>query len=195
MRMRRLVLVVLAVAILSGDLFAALRVVALTGQPAPGTGGFTIASLGIPLLNEAGNTAFQGTDNAISTINNFIWSGGGGGGTAIAAHEGSPAAGTPFGVAFGDVSFFSFNPNLSENGSVALTAPLTGTGVTTSNDSGIWRGTNSATLQLLGRKGSPAPGMPSGVNFNSFGTPKINSGGSVAFTGTLIGSGITTAND
>src|SRR6187455_2041360 len=56
------------IAALGCDAHAELRVVALTGQPAPGTIGFTISSLSVPALNAAGHTAFQGTNNASSTI-------------------------------------------------------------------------------------------------------------------------------
>jgi hypothetical protein len=190
----RCVLLLILAAIIGNDARAELRIVALTGQPAPGTLGFTIASLGIPALNAAGNTAFQGTNNAISTINNYVWSEGNGAGVEHIAHEGGIAPGGPFGMTFGDMSTRG-EPNLSDGGQISFVSPLSGTGVTTANDLGVFRGSTSASLQLVAREGSPAPGLPSGVNFSIFASPKINSTGRLVFTTSLIGSGITTAND
>ena len=46
-------------------------------------------------------------------------------------------------------------------------ASLTGSGVDSTNNAGIWS-EGSGSLALVARSGSQAPGTPSGVNFSGF---------------------------
>jgi hypothetical protein len=49
-------------------------------------------------------------------------------------------------------------------------------------------------IEILAKSGDPAPGAPPGVVFDSFGTVLADAAGRVAFTGSLAGPGVTTAN-
>ena len=73
---------------------------------------------------------------------------------------------------------------------------LTGTGITTSNDAGIWADRGSG-LQLALRKGGSVPGFPAGVVFGIFGFQGLSYGGNanLAFDAHVAGSGINTTND
>jgi hypothetical protein len=105
----------------------------------------------------------------------------------VIAHGGMNAPGTNarFTESFG-------SPTLDESGAVLFRAQLTGSGITTSNDFGLWFGQPSA-LQLVAREGDAAPDCDGAV-YNVLGTP-ILSAGRVAFVATLTGSGVTTANN
>jgi hypothetical protein len=88
---------------------------------------------------------------------------------------------------------------MNASGQIAFGAALTGTGVTTSNDSGIWIGSTSGNLQSLAREGKLAPGTPAGVIYGSFfndgRAAALNDNNVVAFRSDLLGTGITAANN
>jgi hypothetical protein len=151
------------------------ELVARTGSQAPGTAsGVLYGSLDWPLLNGAGQTAFLATltgSGVNSTNARGIWSEGSGV-LELVARTGDPAPGTPSGVNYSAISGLAFN----DNGDAAFHANLTGS----TNNEGIWS-QRSGTLELVVRKGSPAPGMPSGVNFNNLYSPVINDAGQTAF--------------
>jgi hypothetical protein len=114
---------------------------------------------------------------------------------AIVAREGdTPRSAT--GMPLTGVRFVSFTaPALITNNAVVFTARVAGTGVTKANDLGIWLwdGTSS---YLVAREGDPAPGITAtGVRFKTLGIPLANVNGRIAFTGTLLGTGVTPAND
>src|SRR3954471_7164419 len=97
--------------------------------------------------------------------------------------SGQPAAGTSAGVTFNSFT----EPALDANGQVAFWARLTGTGVNSLNNAGVWFG-GSGNLQLVARTGSQAPGMPSGFTFDRFSgaslatpIPRLNAAGQTAF--------------
>ena len=94
--------------------------------------------------------------------NTGIWSEGSGS-LALVARSGSQAPGTPSGVNFSD--FLCRSPVLNNAGQTAFYATLTGSGVDSTNDQGIWS-EGSGSLALVARSGSQAPGTPSGVNFS-----------------------------
>jgi hypothetical protein len=102
-----------------------------------------------------------------------------------------PAPGAGAGVNFSGI----FGPPVLNNtGQTAFSADLTGTGVTSGNNTGIWS-EGSGTLALVAREGSPAPAIDAGVNFGLFDPPRLNSAGQIAFRATLTGSGVTSSND
>jgi hypothetical protein len=112
-------------------------------------------------------------------------------GTVTVVLSGTQAPGTPAGVNY---SAFA-PPALNDAGQIAVTAILTGAGVDSTNDVGIWTGTQSG-LAFVARKGSPAPGTSAGVNFLTLSSENpINIAGQVAFFGFLTGPGITATND
>ncbi len=149
------------------------------------------------MLNGAGQTAFVGylTGTGVGGSNDTgIWTEGSGSGLALVAREGSPAPGTAVGVNFSNLDT-GFPPVLNNAGQIAFRGSLTGTGVSSSNDSGIWSEGGGSGLALVAREGSQAPGLDAGVNFSGFSSPVLNAAGQTAFLGLLTGTGVTDSND
>ncbi|REK09107.1 MAG: hypothetical protein DWQ37_19845 [Planctomycetota bacterium] len=89
----------------------------------------------------------------------------------------------------------------NSNGQIAFGGTLTGAGVTNSNNLGVWAGT-AGDLELVARRGSQAPGLAPGVNFDGFVglttsrfTPTLSADGEVTFLADLVGPGISSFND
>ncbi len=95
------------------------------------------------------------------------------------ALSGQQAPGTPSGASY--LSFIA-NPVLNDAGQTAFIAALTGIGVNSTNNLGIWS-QGSGSLALVARNGSQAPGTPSGVNYSSFNPYSlvVNEAGQTAF--------------
>lgn len=183
--------------------------VALGGSQAPDTPiGASFASLRDPALNDLGRTTFlaylTGSSAGVTSTNSFgIWSEGSGT-LALVAREGNQAPGTPAGANFGGgLPFYSSyqpfsDPVMNNAGSTVFVAALrTGSGdVTASNNEGVWT-QRDGTTSLVARKGSQAPGTPTGDNFAGFFTPVINDSSHIAFRAWLrTGTGeVTTSND
>lgn len=184
-----------------------LTLVARKGGHAPGTPeGTDFQFFGIPVLNDAGRTAFVALLHPSGGNPSFyngqgIWSEGSGTLTLV-ARDGSHAPGTSDGVTFSTFSLQSYSSNyprpaINNVGQVAFWAALQtdAGGVTTSNDTGIWS-EGSGSLALVAREGSQAPGTSDGTNFSSFGDPVLNAHGRAIFFARLQLSGdVTTAND
>jgi hypothetical protein len=181
-----------------------LALVARDGLPAPGTPEGVNHSFSLlrdfpffpdlPKLNDVGQVSFLGnlTGSGINYTNDWgIWSEASGN-LALVARGGDPAPGTPNGVNYD--SFF-YQTGFNDAGQSVFFAILTGSGVDPSNDHGIWT-TGSGAPKLVVRSGSPAPGTPSGVNFQSlFGNVSFNNAGRVAFEGFLTGEGVDETNN
>jgi uncharacterized protein YjbI with pentapeptide repeats len=173
-----------------------LGLVARSGNPAPGTpDGVNFDSFFFQSgFNNAGQSALFAfvTGEGVDPSNDQgIWSEGPGG-LALVARSGMPAPGTPSGVNFRDFIFATVAFN--SMGRTTFKGFLTGEGVDDSNDEGIWS-ESSGTLALVARRGSPAPGTPSGVNFDEFAVrPALCDAGQSAFSATLTGTGVTSAN-
>jgi hypothetical protein len=90
------------------------------------------------------------------------------------------------------------SPLMNRSGYVAFAADLTGTGINSTNNRGIWSHDSAAGggLTLLARTGpaGPGPGVEPGVDFSFFTDPVVNAAGKVAFHGSLAGTGIDTTN-
>jgi hypothetical protein len=176
-----------------------LALVARSGSPAPGTPeGVNFDSLiGQTGFNDAGQTAVFAyvTGSGVDPSNdNGIWSEGSGS-LKLVARSGSPAPGTSSGVNFQD---FVFPPvDINNAGQIAFQAALIGNGVDQTNDDGIWSD-RSGTLELVARRGSPAPGTASGVDFDAFSLsswPVLNDAGQIAFRCHLTGIGVNATNN
>jgi hypothetical protein len=160
--------------------------IAREGNAAPGAGsGVNFGFFAVPVLNNTGQVAFwsllTGTEVTGSNDQAIYRD------STLIAREGNAAPGVGSGVNFG----FLNNPVLNNTGQVAFQGFLTGTGVVTgSNDRAIWRDST-----LIARRGDPAPGTGSGVNFGGFDDPILNNSGQVAFFSGLTGNGVTGAND
>jgi hypothetical protein len=148
--------------------------VAFEGDPAPGIPG---AFLGDPTtnstplmrkaLNEFGEIAlFSIISGAAvtSSDDHAIWLRNGAGSFTLVAREGDPAPGTPLGVTFtalmgSDSEPVSDVPSLNNAGQMLFSASLTGPGVDSSNDEGIWFW-DGTTLNLVVRMGDSVAGFP-----------------------------------
>ena len=180
------------------------------GLALPGAAGSTLAggaivfSLGEPRLNSKGRIAVlaglkpgsgapavtAANDNALVSdllLPDLSF--------AIVAREGDFARDAD-GQIIAGVKFASFiAPALITSNAVIFTAKIAGTGVSTSNDCGIWLW-DGTTNYLIARKGDLAPGVVgTSVKFKTLGLPLANPGGRVAFTAVLVGTGVTLAND
>ncbi|NOZ40434.1 MAG: PEP-CTERM sorting domain-containing protein [Planctomycetes bacterium] len=164
-----------------------LALVAREGSTAPGTSA-DFSFLESPILNGAGQTAFLGTltGTGVNANNDRgIWSEGSGA-LDLAVRTGSAAPGTS-----ADFSFLS-SPDFNGAGQVAFWGEITGTGVTSNNNRGIWS-EGSGAVALVARTGDLAPGTS--ADFSLLINPVLNGVGQTAFTGFLTGTGVSSDND
>lgn len=144
-----------------------LALVAREGMTAPGTTGANFNVLPSTVaFNSAGHVAFTGSltggDSVTGVNSSGLWVGPAGG-LSLAVRQGDAAPGT------GSALFGSaLDPTLNASGRVLFRSSLTGAGVDSTNDAGIWSGLPGS-LELVARKGDAAPGVASGV-FTSVGT-------------------------
>jgi len=172
------------------DRSGALSLVAREGDAVPGVSGANFSFIGDHALNASGRVAFAGLMSGVPAASNSAIFSEGVGTLAVAARKGNAAPGAAVGVNFNGFG----SPLLNDDGHVAFSATLIGAGVTTVNDTGIWSQRGGA-LNLVAREGSQAPGAPAGLNFSTFANSVLNSASQMAFTATLTGAGVTTAND
>ena len=176
--------------------------VARTGDAAPGTApGVNYESFesNRPTLNDAGQTAFRAGLTGVGvngTNNSGIYSETAGpiGSPGLIARTGNAAPDTDTGVRYS----FLRNPSLNGAGQIVFIANLTGPGVNSSNDSGIFTdvGGTIGSVGLIVRTGDAAPGTGPGINFGFLGGgPLFNGVGQIAFTAELTGTGVDTTND
>jgi hypothetical protein len=168
------------------------QLLARTGEPAPGAGGATFASLRWPMMQafDPPVTFFAGDLNTStqSVPDQGIWYGQPGS-VFLIHRSGQPAPGAEGAL------FDTFGIALP-GGHLAFRATLRGLGVTPANDVAIFSG--SATQpELVARTGAQAPGMPAGVTFAALGTPTNTpfAGTSLAYQAKLAGPGIDSASD
>ncbi|MEZ6193654.1 MAG: hypothetical protein R3C45_20620 [Phycisphaerales bacterium] len=146
-----------------------------------------------PRFNDLGQTAFLGLlegDTVDYTNDKGIWIEQSPGTLTLTAREGDTAPDTEPGVTFNAVGA----PLLNNTGQIAFLATLTGTGITGTNNRGIWMG-HPGTLQLTARTGDAAPGTEPGLVFSNLTYPSINDAGQVAFFANINGPGITNSNN
>ena len=160
--------------------------IAREGNAAPGAGsGVTFAGLIPPEISAAGQVAFPGnlSGTGITPANDRgVWLD-----SRLVAQTGNAAPGAGTGVSFASLSS---NVEVNAAGQVAYQAGLTGTGINSGNDVGIWREDT-----LIARKGAAAPSAGSGVTFSSLSIGNLNAAGQVSYEGRLAGAGISPAND
>lgn len=157
--------------------------VIMAGEAAPGGG--TISSIVSVSIGPSGHLAIRGRVTGAGNLDVIL--AGLPGQLERVATQGEAAPG------LSDAQFLGFtNIVIDSGGRVAFTATLTGTNVTTDNNSGIWL-FSSGTTGLVARRGGPAPITPSGTTFTSLGAPRL-SNGRLAFVSTLGGNATTTNN-
>ena len=138
-----------------------LSLVALTGKQAAGMpNGVTYSSLYFPLIDSAGQFAFiaELSGSGVSSSNDSALFLGQPGAFIPVAREGDHAPGTPDGVRYS--SFEGRNRFMAWNaqGQFAFPAGLSGPGITSSNNQGIWFGENNS-VSLVTRTGNLADGL------------------------------------
>ncbi len=178
---------------------AEIRTVALSGQQAPGTpDGVNYSGFWLPVLNDAGQTAFQAnlTGSGVDFTNDDgIWSEGSGS-LALVARAGNQAPGTPSGNNF----IVLRSPVINDAGQTAFYGGLRPgfNGVNGANDNGIWS-EGSGSLALVVRDGDQAPGTSSGVSYSSIYEDSIalNNAGRTSFFAslTLTDGGVNSTNN
>ena len=160
------------------------ELVALSGAAAPDTepGALFEDFFEDSLLNRAGQVAFCAFRTGAVDFN-AIWSGVAGDFKVI-MREGQHARGTESSTVYAGGAA----PLLNNLGQLAFRSSLTGPYVTPLvNDSGIWVGP-PGDLNLVVRKGDPAPGMGSGSFFSTLGTAALglNGLGQIVFVPTVF---------
>ncbi|HEX2838472.1 MAG TPA: choice-of-anchor tandem repeat NxxGxxAF-containing protein [Phycisphaerales bacterium] len=100
-----------------------------------------------------------------------------------------PAPGQPAGT-----NFMAFNARPTADGRAAVQAFLTGSSVTTANDTSLWLGAGSG-LGLIAREGSDAPGIPGATMSQISGWLMASDDGSFVQRAFLAGANVTMAND
>jgi hypothetical protein len=172
-----------------------LQLVAREGTPAPGTGaGVNYGPFNVtPVINTAGQVAFRTslTGAVTAGVNDKgIWAGAPGSVQLVArAGDAAPALVGP------DFLDFSTQPAINAAGTVAFRATVTGSGVDSSNDTGIWIGSNTSNLAVLAREKENAPGL-GGVKYGQFSDfVVLNSSGQAAFVAQLQSGGVDGTNN
>jgi hypothetical protein len=116
----------------------------------------------------------------------------------IITYSGQPVPGAP-GITFSTTTLFNF-VSMDDNGFAVFQARMVGTGVTTTNDRAIFRGSNTGNLGIIARNGDPAPGLP-GLTLQTAttggvgGSPRTTSDGRLFWGSNLLGPGVVTTND
>lgn len=180
------------------------RIVAASGQAAPGTAGAfnqIYWSDGNPIpaippsLSDSGHVAFAASltnnvGNVRLNTDTGIWTDHGSS-LSMLVREGFQAPGAPAGAVFHRAT----NPIVNSSGAVAFHGLLRANigGITVNDNIGVWS-SGEGPLTILARKGFQAPGTEPGVNFLTLGDPNLSDSGGTAFYGTLSGTGVTTEN-
>ena len=165
----------------------------ITGMPVPGAGlnpdiiaGAKWLTFKVPAINEAGQVAFKGKWSAL---------GGKGTGIGIFVDDVLVARTTGAVPGLGGVVFKDFrDPVIDAAGDVAFVAIISGTGVTTANDT-VLVTTASGALAVVAREGDSTP-EADGAALKSFTSISLV-GGEVLFTAKLLGGtpAVIAAND
>jgi hypothetical protein len=178
----------------------ALRLVARSGDPAPGTpAGVTFGAINAPLLNSAGQIALfadlKGVQTFPLTLDVGVWAERNNA-LELVARTGMQAPGAPAGTRF--VGFYAM-PAMNAAGHLALPMYLAlgGGGVNSDNASGVWSD-RTGSLELVVRGGAQAPDAPAGARFTHFPYVKMNNAGDIAMIAGLRafgGGGVDEEND
>ena len=168
----------------SGTIFSGSTGTAVSGEPA----GTYYAKVGIPSVNDAGTLTFQGQIKLGSVAKYAVLTGSN---PTVLVRQGDAADGG------GRFSTFH-DPLLNQANTVAFVGVVTGSGITTTSNTGFWSNAFGAGVQLVARTGTLAASC-SGAKISSFTSVALESGSSstpmVAYVAKIAGSGVTTANN
>jgi hypothetical protein len=156
---------------------------------------FSLLSNEVPAVGDNSRIAFRATVFGIGITqanNTGIWRDFGG--TLLSVARTGMSSGGPglAGVRFAGLG----TPTMNATGRVAFSATLTGTGINSTNDMGIW--TAQTVRQIVARKGDagPGPGLGLGTVFDYFENPTaITNSGDVCFRAKVSGLSVNTSND
>lgn len=150
------------------------------------------AKFGGAVINDLDEVTFTRTEDEPPATPGLVWSTTGVGGLHPVMTQGMQAPGYPAGVGFNSQGLLVLNDNASQ---VIIEAHVTGPGITSANDSGIWIESAAGDLDLLAAEGSPVPGI-AGVDFAGFAAPSsVGTSGHVAVRAELTGVGVDDTND
>lgn len=166
-----------------------LRLAARYDSPAPGDPGLVLgpfestAGYHQPAFNDLGQVAFvaQRLGTTAGSNNYGMWSEGSGS-LNLVTRLGNSAPGAGSGATFTSLN----TPLLNNLGQVAFTA---NTATSTTTGYGLWS-QGGGVLHAVALANGAAPGMASGVKFQSISSVEFNSAGQTAFFSTLTGPGI-----
>jgi hypothetical protein len=183
------------------DTAGSTQLVARTGMQAPGLPAgalfstIDIGSNGILGFNNDGDVAFVAVTSGGGPVVRGIWSGGAGD-LGLVASTGESAPGLPSGATFTSILTGSNDVMLNNEGDVAFLATVSGPGITSANNTGLWVGERGS-LELVARTGDHAPGTPNGVTFSTFSgaTLLLNDAGQIAIRAGLTGTGVNNTNN
>lgn len=166
-----------------------LRLVARAGDAAPGLPGTTMGQLGRTARFGNDGTAVFTSGLTGAVTGSALWIGGPGA-VELLARSGVEAPGAEPGVVFQSFD----RQTLNDAGIAVFNARVTGGGTTSATANGIWRGTTSG-LDLVKRGGQEATAAGPGVQHLLLDRRMMNAMGDLTFYSTLIGDGVTIAND
>ncbi len=172
--------------------------VALSGDPAPGAPtGVVFDGFVTPVINASGTIAFRATlsGTGVSSANDAgIWAGQPGLLQGV-AREGDAAADTFNSEVYADLlTPTGFNLVLNDAGEVGFLGVLDGPSVSVFDEDAVWVGAPGS-LQILARGSDFAPGTPDLSFFSISVNPRLNNSGRAGFASSLIGDGVTSANN
>jgi PEP-CTERM motif len=184
------VVILMALASLDSQSAVLYRTVAFTGEAAPDAGAGVVydSFANSPVINGAGQVSFSALLNGLAvdiTNDSGIWSEASGELTMV-AREGNRAPGTESGVIYNSFARARYVHN--DMGQTVFRGVLTGPGVDTTNDDGLWL-RNTDSLSLLARGGDAAAGLGPGVVYELVTKAALNNTGQVAFRGRTSGDG------
>jgi hypothetical protein len=169
------------------------------GDLVPGTTSnekFYALPYSITTIDAQGHALFKagiGDQNGNFKSRMGVFSQGSGATPTLVARDDAQAPGAAAGVKFDGL--YPYDPAGNSAGQTAWASVISGTGVTTANNLGVWAADADGAVRLVTRKGDPAPGAGDGVVFAGFLSPLINAAGHVAMRAQVSGPGVTTAND
>ncbi len=170
-----------------------LRLVAQTGDPAPGSFGGTFSWLGWPTLNASGQVAFAaGTSGAIADTGLWRSVFDDPQSLELIIGEDYPVPGSPPEIRFGPFEPSLHHPLLNDNGQVGFSARLT---ALPDPATGLFRMVNGS-VQRVAVPGDIAPGTGGTLTYQSISNlPSFNASNAMAFSATLAGPGVVASND
>lgn len=177
------------------------HLIARAGNGAPGGGAFS--SFPNFVISDSGLAAFQAflvgaPSGSFGIYREIIGAAESLDKVALEGEAAPSAGGATFNAEFGmNGNFVPRLNNINDIGYVAFRSRLSGTGVTVTNDVGIWGHNDLGVLSLLAREGNSLPAAGTNVFIGTINAtpPALNSANRITFRAMLAGTGVSAAND